>query len=185
MKILLGVTGSVAAKLTPKLANKLLNNGLMVRIIATEKSFYFWNPDDNRNLVYRDSKEWENKMYKKGSTVLHIQLRDWADLLLIAPLSANSLAKIANGFADNLLTCVVRAWDRQKPIILAPAMNTYMWEHPATSEQLNQIQKWFPKLYVMKPISKKLVCGTTGMGAMAEIETIVKKVKRVGEACAQ
>ncbi|MEK9186111.1 MAG: flavoprotein [Patescibacteria group bacterium] len=185
MKILLGVTGSVAAKLTSELADKLVNNGLTVRIVATEKSLYFWNSNNIHHLVYRDCDEWKNKMHEKGSPVLHIQLRDWADLFLIAPLSANSLAKIANGFADNLLTCVARAWDRQKPIVLAPAMNTYMWEHPATSKQLKQIQRWFPKSLVVGPIKKKLACGTVGVGAMAKIETIVKKVKKIGEVCAQ
>lgn len=62
-----------------------------------------------------------------GDPVLHIELRRWADVLVLAPLSANTMAKVAHGLCDNLLTSVVRAWDYAKPMIVAPAMNTYMW----------------------------------------------------------
>ena len=100
--------------------------------------------------------EWIN--YKSlQDTVLHIDLRNWADICLIAPLSAHTLAKIANGLCDDLLTCCMRAWDfgqrqslngdndgrRGKPVILAPAMNTVMWDHPLTRMQLETIQHFF------------------------------------------
>jgi phosphopantothenoylcysteine decarboxylase len=86
-----------------------------------------------------------------GDPVLHIDLRNWADVLLIAPLSAHTLAKIAHGLCDDTLSCIVRAWDfgpsvsrlTGKPILLAPAMNTAMWEHPLTQQQLEVIQGFF------------------------------------------
>ena len=176
MKILLGVTGSVAAKLTQKLITQLLSRGCEVRVITTESSLYFWMLQDVRVSVYRDVDEWKNGHYSKYSPVLHIDLRDWADILLIAPLSANTLAKLSNGLADNLLTCVARAWKTDNSMILAPAMNTHMWTHPATKEQLKKLKSWNSKLVVIPPISKMLACGTEGVGAMAEIDNIVEVV---------
>lgn len=70
---------------------------------------------------------------------IRLDLRKWADAFIIAPLDANTLAKIANGLADNLLTCVARAWDFNKPFYFAPAMNTCMWEHPLTNEHVKKL----------------------------------------------
>src|SRR6185295_16400642 len=81
----------------------------------------------------------EGKTFQMGQPVVHIELRRWADLFLIAPLDANTLAKLAAGLADNCLTCVWRAWDPARPIVLAPAMNTLMWEHPLTARHLRQL----------------------------------------------
>lgn len=98
--------------------------------------------------MHMDEEEWE-QWKKRGDIVLHIELRKWADCLLIAPLSANTLAKISTGICDNLLTQVCRAWDMEihkagharvgllkKPIVACPSMNTMMWEHPITAKQL-------------------------------------------------
>ena len=76
---------------------------------------------------------------ERTDEVLHIELRRWADVLLIAPLDANTLAKLAVGLSDNCLTCVWRAWDPVRPVILAPAMNTLMWEHAITARHLSQL----------------------------------------------
>nr|XP_020031471.1 phosphopantothenoylcysteine decarboxylase isoform X2 [Castor canadensis]XP_020031472.1 phosphopantothenoylcysteine decarboxylase isoform X2 [Castor canadensis]XP_020031473.1 phosphopantothenoylcysteine decarboxylase isoform X2 [Castor canadensis] len=97
--------------------------------------------------------------------------------MLVAPLDANTLGKVASGICDNLLTCVIRAWDHSKPLLFCPAMNTAMWEHPLTAQQVNQLKAFG---YVEIPcVAKKLVCGDQGLGAMAEVETIVDKVKEV------
>ncbi|XP_078189846.1 phosphopantothenoylcysteine decarboxylase isoform X4 [Callithrix jacchus] len=113
----------------------------------------------------------------RSDPVLHIDLRRWADLLLVAPLDANTLGKVASGICDNLLTCIIRAWDRSKPLIFCPAMNTAMWEHPITAQQVDQLKAFG---YVEIPcVAKKLVCGDKGLGAMAEVGTIVDKVKEV------
>ncbi|XP_030432633.1 phosphopantothenoylcysteine decarboxylase isoform X4 [Gopherus evgoodei] len=99
----------------------------------------------------------------KGRTdpVLHIDLRRWADLMLVAPLDANTLAKIANGICDNLLTCVIRAWDMTKPLLFCPAMNTAMWEHPITAHQVEQLKDFG---YTEIPcVVKRLVCGDEGV----------------------
>ncbi|XP_038561091.1 phosphopantothenoylcysteine decarboxylase isoform X2 [Micropterus salmoides] len=113
---------------------------------------------------------------QRSDPVLHIELRRWADLLVIAPLDANTLGKIANGICDNLLTCVVRAWDTSRPLLFCPAMNTAMWQHPITAQQVSRLTEFG---YVEIPcIAKKLVCGDEGKGAMAEVSTIVSVVEQ-------
>lgn len=92
---------------------------------ASVKSLY---PDLNFVL---DEDEWA-AWNGRGDPVVHIQLRDWAQLLVIAPLDANTMAKIAQGLCDNLLTCMVRAWDVTRPLVFCPAMNTHMYKHPLT-----------------------------------------------------
>lgn len=153
--VLLGVTGSVAAIKTPLLYAELRARGHQVKIVATDAAIYFFDPNSldpilsdrgarrNPDVVIVDADEWprraEGEAYRREDDVLHITLRRWADLFVIAPLDANTLAKLANGFADNCLTCVWRAWDQTRPTIVAPAMNTLMWQHPATGRHLRQI----------------------------------------------
>lgn len=140
-RVVLGVTGSVAATRTPLLCQGLTQRGYQVRVVMTEHAEYFF---DVRSLpveaVFRDADEWPGRelgtRYQPGDPVLHIELRRWGDLLVVAPLDAHTLAKFALGLCDNLLTCLYRAWDRQRPILLAPAMNTFMWEHPAALRHL-------------------------------------------------
>jgi phosphopantothenoylcysteine decarboxylase len=175
MKILFGVTGSVAAKLTPKLVKLLLKQGHVIQIVATEKSLYFWQQEQVEVPAVIEADEWPGAQYDQDSGITHIALREWADLMLIAPLTANTLAKMANGLCDNLLTCIVRAWDRQKPIVVAPAMNTKMWEHPLTAEHLKKLGACY-KLSVVWPVAKKLACGEYGYGAMADLDNIVQSV---------
>lgn len=96
-------------------------------------------------------------------------------MLVVAPLSANSLAKLANGLCDNLLTCIVRAWDPAKPMLLAPAMNTLMWANPFTARHLNEVRSVYGA-QVIDVVSKKLACGDVGAGAMASAGTIIESV---------
>ncbi|XP_053451992.1 phosphopantothenoylcysteine decarboxylase isoform X2 [Nycticebus coucang] len=175
--ILVGVTGSVAALKLPLLVSRLLDiPGLEVAVVTTERAKHFYSPQDVPVTLYSDADEWE--MWKhRSDPVLHIDLRRWADLMLVAPLDANTLGKVASGICDNLLTCVIRAWDRSKPLFFCPAMNTAMWEHPITMQQVGQLKAFG---YTEIPcVAKKLVCGDQGLGAMAEVETIVDKVKEV------
>jgi phosphopantothenoylcysteine decarboxylase len=135
-------------------------------------------------IGYSDEDEWLWETI--GDKVLHIDLKDWADILVIAPLTANTLAKMANGLCDNLLTCICRAW-RDKTIVLAPAMNTDMWNHPLTGQHLSDLQKHYMtrlrhpmqrlNVFVVDPVEKKLACGTTGIGAMASVDSIVQVVR--------
>ncbi|XP_042079504.1 phosphopantothenoylcysteine decarboxylase isoform X1 [Haplochromis burtoni] len=173
--VLVGVTGSVAALKLPLLVSQLLElSGVDVRVVTTEHAKHFYNSAEVSVKIYSDEDEWE--LWKQRSDpVLHIELRRWADLLVIAPLDANSLGKIASGICDNLLTCVVRAWDISRPLLFCPAMNTAMWLHPITAQQVSRLKEFG---YVEIPcVAKKLVCGDEGKGAMAEVSTIVSLVK--------
>ncbi|XP_053320739.1 phosphopantothenoylcysteine decarboxylase [Spea bombifrons] len=175
--VLVGVTGSVAALKLPNLVSGLLEiPGVQVQVVSTERAKHFYNVNDVSVPLYSEQDEWE--MWKQRSDpVLHIELRRWADLMLLAPLDANTLGKIASGICDNLLTCVVRAWDLQKPLLFCPAMNTAMWNHPITKQQIAQLHGFG---YTEIPcIAKQLVCGDEGLGAMAEVDTILNKVKQV------
>lgn len=218
-KIILGITGSVAAIKGPELALRLSKElDAHILILLTNGGQNFWdkaqsyNPeawnlfsqlaepfDPLLNFTQEKSKlqiitaeqEWKgwNQM---SDPVLHIQLRDWADALIIAPLSAHTLAKISNGMCDETLSCVVRAWDfgwtegkMGKPLILAPAMNTGMWDHPLTKQQLNIVQGfWNEKksqnfIKVVEPQVKTLACGEVGKGAMASLDEIIDTCKNV------
>lgn len=174
-KVLLGVTGSVAAIKTLELYN-LISEWAEIKVISTYAALHFIDTIPKFKIpVISDNEEWQWR--KKGDTVLHIELKKWADIFLIAPLSANSLAKLSNGQCDNLLTSICRAWDFNKPILVAPAMNTFMWNHPITQTQLKILKKW--GYHLIPPISKILACGDDGFGAMAEPTTINKKIKKM------
>src|SRR5438874_12275313 len=137
--VLLGVTGSVAAVKTPELAAALAAAGHAVKLVATTPALYFFDPEPLRHILTTDADEWPGERYDRGGPVLHIELRKWADVLAVAPLDANTLAKLAVGLSDNCLTCVWRAWDPAKPVVLAPAMNTLMWQNPFTRRHLKAI----------------------------------------------
>jgi len=193
--ILLGATGSVAAVRVPMLVERFRAQGHEVRVVATKAATYFFDPIPLREILTLDSDEWPGERYQRGDAVQHIELRRWADLFAIAPLDANTLAKLAVGLSDNCLTCVWRAWDPAKPIVLAPAMNTLMWEHAFTKKHLRaigadfgaghvpghlndedlirQINDRAKGLRIVAPISKALACGDVGVGAMAEVPTVV------------
>lgn len=129
--------------------------------------------------IYLDRDEWLVP-WTRGAPILHIELRRWADLMLIAPLSANSLARICLGLSDDLVSSVVRAWDttglidgKRKRVLVAPAMNTAMWEHPVTKAYVKQLEgEWSVKnggwVEVIMPVQKDLACGDVGGGAMRE-----------------
>lgn len=172
MNILHGLTGSVATTITGKFKEKYLKSNFNFKCIATDDTFNFY-PHESFGEIYTTSSEWAE--YRNNGKVLHIELSKWADALIIAPLSANTLAKIANGICDNLLTCVSRAWDFNKPFIVAPAMNTNMWNHPITKEHLDKISSWGIK--IVPPVEKTLFCGDTGIGAMANVEDIIKEIQ--------
>ncbi|XP_045602648.1 phosphopantothenoylcysteine decarboxylase [Procambarus clarkii] len=134
---------------------------------GTLKSLY---PDLNFVLDYDEWAVWNGR----GDPVLHVQLREWAQVMLIAPLDANTMAKIAQGLCDNLLTCIVRAWDTARPLVFCPAMNTHMFKHPLTMRHTS-ILKELGYIEVCV-VSKRLACGDVGAGAMAELDNIVNAV---------
>lgn len=209
-RVILGVTGSVAAIRTPALYASLRASGHEVRVVATEPSLHFFEAsalgpaDPSGGPLYRDADEWPPGGYARGDPVLHIAFRQWADLLIVAPLDANTLAKFSLGLSDNFLTCLYRAWDFARPVILAPAMNTLMWQSPVTLRHLRQLladragqdvpggwglddaadafARHAPRLVLVPPQAKRLACGDVGIGAMAEVVTIAETVRRWADA---
>ncbi|XP_011097200.1 probable phosphopantothenoylcysteine decarboxylase isoform X2 [Sesamum indicum] len=174
-RILLAASGSVAAIKFANLCH-CFSEWAEVKAVATKASLHFIDrvsfPKDV--TVYTDEDEWS--MWKKiGDNVLHIELRRWADIMVIAPLSANTLGKIAGGLCDNLLTCIVRAWDYSKPMFVAPAMNTFMWNNPFTERHLMVIDDL--GISLIPPVTKRLACGDYGNGAMAEPSLIYSTVR--------
>lgn len=168
MKILLGITGSVAAKLTNKLVTALKEQNHHVTLVATKSALNFI--DQTKLFPLLDQHEWDT--YTTNNTVLHIDLAKQHDLLLIAPCTANTLSKIKFGLCDNLLTNIVMCWDRKKPFVVAPAMNCEMYKNG----KFSMLAFDCPYLNVVSPQSKKLFCGDVGIGAMAEISDIVNSV---------
>lgn len=198
VNVLLIVTGSVATIKTWTLTEAIqkalraaAHTDVGVRVVATASAQHFLASEAIEAApsafqpvpLITDSHEWD-KWKKRGDSVEHIELRKWADIAVVAPLSANSLAKLANGLADNLAMSVLRAWEwTSKPVIIAPSMNTAMWEHPLTAPQLATVRGFNRDLvHILPPVSKMLVCGDTGVGAMASLEDIVAAVVKLAAA---
>jgi phosphopantothenoylcysteine decarboxylase len=180
MNIILAATGSVATIKYWRLMMELQKIG-EVKGILTEKAVHFARLANTQEvldknllqLLITEQDEWN--WNKVGDPITHINLRDWADVLVIAPLSANTLTKMAVGICDNLLTSLYYTWDTDKKIVIAPAMNTYMWENPLTRKHLKMLRE--RHLTVVDPVESNLACGVRGVGAMAPLDSIVQKVK--------
>ncbi|GAB4839361.1 Phosphopantothenoylcysteine decarboxylase [Ancistrocladus abbreviatus] len=174
-RILLAASGSVAAIKFANLCH-CFSEWAEVKAVATEAALHFIDRAaiPNEVALYTDEDEWSS-WRKIGDNVLHIELRKWADIMVVAPLSANTLGKIAGGLCDNLLTCVVRAWDYNKPLFVAPAMNTFMWNNPFTERHLVSIDEL--GITLIPPVTKRLACGDYGNGAMAETSLIHSTVR--------
>lgn len=175
MRILLCVTGSVAAKLTSKVVNAFTERGDTVKVAITESARRFVEMGASQDFMsecYSDQNELNWK--QRGDEIAHIALRESSDVLLVAPLTANTLATFAVGQANNLVTNIFRAWDFSKPCFVAPSMNTKMYEHPFTKEHLDKIGGLGVK--VIAPQVKTMMCNERGNGAMADISDIIDAV---------
>jgi len=178
--VLITCSASVAAIKIPDIISQLSRRDIRTTLVVTEASKHFLDVEKIRNDfkidVYTDQNEWD-AWKNRGDPVLHIELSKNADLLVLAPLSANTMAKVSTGICDNLLTCIVRAWNVSKPVLFCPSMNTQMWNHPVTKCQVDKLVSWGYNL--VPPIVKTLMCGDHGIGAMAEAETIVKQILEI------
>jgi phosphopantothenoylcysteine decarboxylase / phosphopantothenate---cysteine ligase len=173
-RILIGVTGGIAAYKVCEVVSSLAKTGAEVRVILTASAEAFISPLTfatlSRSPSYSDRTFWQ----PIHGRPLHIELAEWADILLIAPLSANTLAKLVWGMADNLLTNTVLA--STCPILVAPAMNTTMWEQDTVQrnwQMLNQNSRYM----AIAPTSGILACDAVGAGRMAEPEVILSCIE--------
>ncbi|MEM7035251.1 MAG: bifunctional phosphopantothenoylcysteine decarboxylase/phosphopantothenate--cysteine ligase CoaBC [Chloroflexota bacterium] len=172
--IVLGITGGIAAYKSATICSRLVQAGAIVDVVMTQAAKKFVTPLTFQALthrpIYTDIFE-----IPDGENIPHITLADRADLLLIAPATANTLGKIANGLADNLLTAIALA--TPAPILVAPAMETDMWDHPATKTNIQTLQNWGVTL--VGPAEGRLASGAMGKGRLVEPDEIVDYAKMV------
>ena len=170
--IVLGVTGSIAAHKAVDVASLLTKAGHNVHVVMTADALRFITPlpfkTPSRHPVVTDLYDEE-----EGWKPTHITLADTADLLLIAPATANVIAKLAHGIADDALTCIALALNPAAALLIAPAMNGKMWQHPATQQNVDTLKS--RGALVVGPDSGILSCGYEGVGRLELVDEIVKR----------
>lgn len=174
MNIVLGVTGSIAAYKAADIISRLKKLGHEVDVILTESGSRIITPITlqtlSKNKVYMD-------MFEEitPKEVKHISLAEKADLVLIAPATANIIGKIANGIADDFLSTVVMAAANTTPVYIAPAMNTNMYENPIVQANIEKLRSYGYRF--IEPKESLLACGTVGKGALADVDDIIKVIE--------
>ncbi|WP_010282576.1 bifunctional phosphopantothenoylcysteine decarboxylase/phosphopantothenate--cysteine ligase CoaBC [Bacillus timonensis] len=167
-KILLCVSGGIAVYKAAALTSKLTQAGADVKVIMSESAMKFVNPLTfqalSRNDVYFDTFDEKNP-----EVIAHINLADWADLVVVAPATANSIGKLANGIADNMITTTLLA--TTAPVWIAPAMNVHMYDHPAVKRNIDILAR--DGYQFIEPSEGYLACGYVGKGRLEEPEKIV------------
>jgi len=171
--VLIGITGAIAAYKIPELIRMFKREGANVKVIVTKNALEFTTEVTLRSLSQNEVnfEQFEVADYKPE----HIALTQEADIFLIAPITANTIGKIANGICDNLLTSVACAF--QKPMVIAPCMNTGMWESAGVQDNISLLRK--RGVVVVEPESGFLACGDNGKGRLASLEVIFETVKNI------
>lgn len=171
--VLLGVTGGIAAYKTVELLRMLIRDGHDVRVMATEAALAFVA---EQSLATMSGHRVRHRLLDPGeeAEISHVALADWADVVLIAPATAHTLARLAHGMADDLVTTVCLA--TRAPLVLAPAMNVNMYRHPATQENISVLQK--RGALVIGPEAGELACGWEGEGRLASLPEIAGGIER-------
>jgi phosphopantothenoylcysteine decarboxylase/phosphopantothenate--cysteine ligase len=172
--VVLGISGGIAAYKAAEIASRLTQTGFTVEVIMTEAATRFITPLTLRSLTGRSV---VTDMFETPSQwhIGHVALADEAQVVLIAPATADTIARLAQGRADDMLSCTVLA--TRAPVILAPAMNVNMWQSPVTQENLSRLKA--RGFAVIEPTSGYLACGVKGEGRLADIDTIINKVEQV------
>jgi phosphopantothenoylcysteine decarboxylase/phosphopantothenate--cysteine ligase len=168
-RVLLGVTGGIAAYKSAHLTRLLTGAGAVVTVVMSESAIRFVGPDTFAALTGRPA---HTSMWDRPGEVLHVRLAHETDLAVVAPATANLIAKLAAGIADDLLTSTLLEY--RGPLVLAPAMHTGMWEHPATVGNVQILRGRGAR--IAGPVAGPLAHGDEGMGRMAEPETIMGEV---------
>src|SRR4051812_18779443 len=172
-KILLCVTGGIAVYKAAALTSKLVQAGAKVKVILSDSAAKFVSPLTfqalSRNEVHTDTFDEKNP-----NVIAHIDLADWADLILVAPATANTIAKLANGIADNMITTTLLAATGQ--VWIAPAMNVHMYDHPAVKKNISILASYGYQF--IEPSEGYLACGYVGKGRLEEPEKIVNLIRQ-------
>jgi len=169
-KIVLGVTGGIAAYKAAELTREIVRRGGVVKVVMTRNALEFITPLTMATLsghrVHTDMFDPE-----RGHDIDHIALARWADLMIIAPATANFIGKVAGGIADDLLTTVVMA--TRSPVLVCPAMNDAMWANPVVGENTDKLRRL--GCTVVEPAHGDLACGTEGKGRLADLDEILER----------
>jgi len=171
MNLIVGVTGGIAAYKAADLVSTCLKAGYDVRVMMTENASRFVGAATFEGLTGQPVLSHTFK-----DAMAHIAWANWADCIVVAPLTANTLSKLALGLADDGLTTVMMAVPAGVPIILAPAMNTQMWHHPVVMRNRGWLENMNRYRFV-EPQVKRLACGDTGLGALADTSDIMGAIK--------
>jgi phosphopantothenoylcysteine decarboxylase / phosphopantothenate---cysteine ligase len=174
--ILLGVTGSVAIYKSCYLARMLIKEGFSLKVVMTPNAVKLVSPVLFQALT--GERVYSEMFQVRQHSLEHISLSKWSDLVLIAPVSANTLAKIACGLCDNLLTSIILALPQEKKVVLAPAMNTRMWVNSITQNNIEKITR-LSNYTLLNPSEGRLACGDTGQGALVSLDKIITCVKQI------
>ncbi|KXT76523.1 phosphopantothenoylcysteine decarboxylase [Streptococcus sp. DD12] len=172
--ILLAVSGSISAYKAADLTSQLRKRGHAVQVIMTKGAQAFITPLTLQTLSKRPVLT--DVMVEENPTeIAHIDTGKWADLFILAPASANSLAKLAHGFADDMLSATALALDPKTPKLIAPAMNTKMYQNPATQANLATLEAY--GYHQIFPKESLLACGDYGPGALADLSVILLEIE--------
>lgn len=177
-KILIGITGGIAVYKIATLVNLCQKYGARVKVIMTEGATKFVAPLTFQSLV-GDQVYLDTFKNVNPEEIEHISLAKWADILVIAPATANTISKIACGIADNLLTTVTMAMPKNKKVIIAPAMNVEMWNNPLLQRNVDILNNQNGKYIFVEPRKGVLACKDEGIGKLADLEDIIKQIKRI------
>lgn len=175
-EILLCVTGGIACYKVADLAGKLVSAGAGVNVAMSDAAARFVAPLTFQTLTRRRvyTSLWQSTEQFESA---HISISELAEAMVVAPATADVIAKLANGLADDLVSTLLLARPQNCPLLIAPAMNTRMWESPATQTNVERLQNWGAQL--VGPAEGRLACGTTGPGRMAEPEEILTAVTKL------
>jgi phosphopantothenoylcysteine synthetase/decarboxylase len=170
MKVLLGVTGGIAAFRACDVVSLLRKAGHTVRVVMTDGAEQFITP---LTLETLSGNPVATRMWGPSAVVEHIELAQWPDVVLVAPATANFIGKVNAGIADDMLTTVVMATLPEMPVLIAPAMNTKMWQNPIVQRNVESLRA-LGRYRFVAPRESLLACGDYGEGALAMPEEIVK-----------
>jgi phosphopantothenoylcysteine decarboxylase/phosphopantothenate--cysteine ligase len=173
-RIVLAVTGGIAAYKVPELVRALTGAGHACRCVLTSEATRFVSPLVLETLSQHPASD-DLFSSGEGGVIDHIALADWADLVIVAPATANVIAKLAHGITDDLVTAVLLA--TQSPVLIAPAMNVNMWDHPATQSNLAQLKE--RGVATVGPDAGELACGWQGEGRMSSPGAIAEAAERM------
>jgi phosphopantothenoylcysteine decarboxylase/phosphopantothenate--cysteine ligase len=170
-KILFQLSGSIACYKSAGIISKLVQNGFEVQTVCTRSAAEFIGPATLEGLT---GKKVFTDLFESGQLMDHIKLSQWADLAILCPATAQSIASLSLGLAQDCISTLFLAYDFKKPYLIAPAMNQAMFNHPATQEHLSKLEKW--GVHVLPTDVGHQACGDVGPGRLLEPDLIYESI---------